>query len=740
MQESINNQSMLKVGTILHGTYRIDNYLSSGGFGNTYVATNVEFEERVAIKEFFMKGVTQRDDNQTTVSVSNLENTNSFLEQKEKFKKEARRLRKMQNEHLVRVHDLFDENGTAYYVMDYVDGENLSERLKRTGRTMTESEVRLILPQILDALKAVHNEGFCHLDIKPSNIMLEKGGKIKLIDFGASKQLGANGTLTTNAPTAFAQTPGYAPREQMEQNLDKIGPWTDIYALGATLYNLLTNNKPPLPTDIDDDMSEDKHVALPFPENVGELKFLVLQMLNTNRMQRPQSVNGIINSEKSRKVTSQDAPQYETTALKAASYEDEETIISAPIQKENKSESKLQSNYDESTIINGYVPNSINNDIIYNLKSIAKNMDNYDSGPYYFKEGFAAVQKQGKYGFIDRNGIEAISCIYEDYGEFHEGLANVKLHGKWGYIDKKNNTVVPFIYESTSDCHEGFSDFHEGLALVKKNNRYGYIDNTGREVIPCIYESARPFSEGLACVVTNGKTGYIDISGNMIIPQLYDRGFSFHNGIAVVRNTHKKFFIEIDREGGIDKYGNEVIPIVYDSVSNFGADNLAVVCKSDKYGLIDKNGKLLIPCIYKDALRSDGLIPVKQNNKWGFINASGNVVIPFKFFFANGFSDEMCRVEDKHYLYGYVLYGYVNKYGSEIIPCKYHDAAQFFCDGFASVKMDNQWGIVNNKGKLIVPCIYDWCGAFQDGLAFVKKNGLSGCVDKEGRSSFDYKK
>ena len=341
MQESINNQSMLKVGTILHGTYRIDSYLSSGGFGNTYVATNVEFEERVAIKEFFMKGVTQRDDNQTTVSVSNLENTNSFQEQKEKFKKEARRLRKMQNEHLVRVHDLFDENGTTYYVMDYVDGENLSEWLKRTGRPMTESEVRLILPQILDALKAVHNEGFCHLDIKPSNIMLEKGGKIKLIDFGASKQLGANGTLTTNAPTAFAQTPGYAPREQMEQNLDKIGPWTDIYALGATLYNLLTNKRPPMPTDIDDDMSEDKHVALPFPESVGGMKYLVLQMMKTNRLQRPQSIDAIINAEKTRKEEPKQAPKQQPTSQKAAVYDDEATIIAEP--KYKKEEIKVES-------------------------------------------------------------------------------------------------------------------------------------------------------------------------------------------------------------------------------------------------------------------------------------------------------------------------------------------------------------------------------------------------------------
>ena len=334
MQEPINKQSMLKVGTILHGTYRIDSYLSSGGFGNTYVATNIEFEETVAIKEFFMKGVTQRDDNQITVSVSNSENTNSFFEQREKFKTEARRIRQLHNEHIVAVHDLFEENGTAYYVMDYVDGENLAELLKRTGRPMTESEVNSILPQILDALKAVHDAGFCHLDIKPSNIMLEKGGKVKLIDFGASKQLGVNGTLTTNAPTAFAQTPGFAPREQIEQSLNKIGPWTDIYALGATLYNLLTFKKPPLLTDIDDDMSEDKHVALPFPESIGELRSLVLQMMKTNHLQRPQNVNEIIRAEKTREDGVKHTLKQQSTPRETTVYNDEVTIIDAPKPKE----------------------------------------------------------------------------------------------------------------------------------------------------------------------------------------------------------------------------------------------------------------------------------------------------------------------------------------------------------------------------------------------------------------------
>lgn len=335
MQEPINNQSMLKVGTILRGTYRIDSYLSSGGFGNTYVATNIEFEERVAIKEFFMKGVTHRDDNQTTISVSNAENRNSFLEQKEKFKKEARRIRQLRNEHIVNVHDLFEENGTAYYVMDYVDGENLAERLKKTGRPMTESEVRLILPQILNALKAVHDAGIWHLDLKPANIMLEKGGLIKLIDFGASKQLNSQkGGATTS--TAITYTNGYAPREQMEQNYDKFGPWTDIYALGATLYNLLTNKRPPLPTDIDDDISEDKHEALPFPDSVGGLRFLILQMMKTNRLQRPQSIDAIIEAEKTRREEPNSPHKQQPTPKPTTDYDDETTIIAEPKPKKDE--------------------------------------------------------------------------------------------------------------------------------------------------------------------------------------------------------------------------------------------------------------------------------------------------------------------------------------------------------------------------------------------------------------------
>ena len=173
--------------------------------------------------------------------------------------------------------------------------------------------------------------------MKPANIMLTKDGRVKLIDFGASKQLNAQkGGATTS--TAISYTNGYAPREQMEQNYDKFGPWTDIYALGATLYNLLTNKRPPLPTDIDDDISNDKHLALPFPAGVGEkMKKLVLELIHTNRMERPQSIGEIQN------LLIDSTLESKSTVVQ----EDEETIIAYPekekfANKKNKTEPDAQ--------------------------------------------------------------------------------------------------------------------------------------------------------------------------------------------------------------------------------------------------------------------------------------------------------------------------------------------------------------------------------------------------------------
>lgn len=332
LSDNIETKSMLPVGTLLQGgKYRIERYLSSGGFGNTYVATNTEFDEQVALKEFFMRGISEREGDSVSVSVSNKTNVEQFSSQKDKFRKEARRLRKLRNDHIVAVHDLFEENGTAYYEMDLVDGESLAERMKRTGQPLTESEVKDILPQVLDALSVVHAQGLYHLDLKPANIMMDKTGRALLIDFGASKQMHNADGLGVTTSSVLAFTLGYAPLEQTEQNTKSFGPWTDLYALGATLYKLLTNQTPPSASELL--MARD---PLTFPAGVShQMRDLIAWMMKPRIDERPQSVAEVmkslnsLNSAPSPKERKVDTPRVEEeTEIVTKKPKDEKTEIS----------------------------------------------------------------------------------------------------------------------------------------------------------------------------------------------------------------------------------------------------------------------------------------------------------------------------------------------------------------------------------------------------------------------------
>ena len=313
------DNKLLQPGTMLRGgTYRVERQLSSGGFGNTYVVTNVSFDETFAMKEFFMKDINMREG--ATVTVSIPDNRSTFDTQRNKFLKEARRLRKLKNDHIVGVHDLFEENGTTYYVMDFIDGESLNARLKRTGQPLSEEEVRRILPQLLDALETIHQQGIWHLDLKPGNIMMTKEGKALLIDFGASKQMTPGEGVTTSSGLCY--TPGYAPIEQIEQNIDKFGPWTDIYSLGATLYNLLTRNSLPSPTELMD-MGES---ALQYPPTVSpQMRQLIFRMMQTSRMQRPQSV-----AEVRQLLNGKSSVAEETVAVPATPKNEETQVVTPP--------------------------------------------------------------------------------------------------------------------------------------------------------------------------------------------------------------------------------------------------------------------------------------------------------------------------------------------------------------------------------------------------------------------------
>lgn len=280
----------LPKGTLLsNGKYRIEAYLASGGFGNTYVATDLAFDERVAVKELFVKGICGRNASTGEVCVSLSENRISFDAHREKFRKEARRIRKLNSQHVVKVRDLFDDNDTSYYVMDFIDGESLSARLHREQRPLTEAEVCSLLPQVLDGLQTLHAERIWHLDLKPANIMVDREGTVVLIDLGASKQLQTADGVSVSTSSAMAYTQGYAPPEQMDQHFERFGPWTDLYALGATLFHLLTLQRPPSASDILDDAD----AALSMPGVSSRMQQLVRWLMTPGRNGRPQSVEEV---------------------------------------------------------------------------------------------------------------------------------------------------------------------------------------------------------------------------------------------------------------------------------------------------------------------------------------------------------------------------------------------------------------------------------------------------------------
>ena len=296
MTGQINDSGLLPIGTTLQGgKYRVERYMASGGFGNTYEVTHLKLNRRFALKEFFLRGDCLRDSDGRTVTVSNPTKTEVFTSMRAKFEKEAQRMYDLTEEgcpHVVRITDLFDENQTSYYVMELIEGESLGKRLSRTGQPMPEQEVMRLLPQILEALDGVHRRRIWHLDLKPDNLMVDARGHLTLIDFGASKQLSASGNFSTTL-SAMCYTPGYAPSEQIDQNLQNIGPWTDLYALGATLYRLVTNQTPPQSSELITALFSGQDVFRFTPTVSDRMQQLIRWMMNPAIPNRPQSVADI---------------------------------------------------------------------------------------------------------------------------------------------------------------------------------------------------------------------------------------------------------------------------------------------------------------------------------------------------------------------------------------------------------------------------------------------------------------
>ncbi|MDO5133258.1 MAG: leucine-rich repeat domain-containing protein [Eubacteriales bacterium] len=234
------NPMALPPGTVLHGRYIVGQVLGQGGFGITYIAQDYNTKELLAIKEFFPSGFASRSGKVSVLPVS-ASGDNVYDYGRDMFKNEALTLNKLSgNSNIVNVRSFFEENGTAYFVMEYVDGESLKSYVrKKGGRLSWKETMDLILP-IMNALEYVHKAGFIHRDLSPDNIALTKDGTVKLLDFGAARY--SMGERSQSLSVILKH--GFAPVEQYSRHGNQ-GPWTDVYALAATIYNMITGRGVP---------------------------------------------------------------------------------------------------------------------------------------------------------------------------------------------------------------------------------------------------------------------------------------------------------------------------------------------------------------------------------------------------------------------------------------------------------------------------------------------------------------
>lgn len=236
----------IKPGTVIEN-FRITQSLGGGGFSIVYLAEELESGNEYVIKEYLPARLARRESDQTIIPRSN-NCVLAFQKGRMMFFQEASTLATLQHENIVNVRSFFRANNTVYMALYYEDGVNLQEIITKQKGTLSEQFLLTILPPMIEALKAIHDRGYLHLDIKPGNIHIRNGNRPLLLDFGAVHQR----QLSRQDQIGHVTSRGYSPPEQYRKN-GYMGPWTDIYALGATVYTCMAGSPPPPANERHDD-------------------------------------------------------------------------------------------------------------------------------------------------------------------------------------------------------------------------------------------------------------------------------------------------------------------------------------------------------------------------------------------------------------------------------------------------------------------------------------------------------
>ena len=510
----------LTQGTLLHGgIYKIEKVLGQGSFGITYLAEHTKLAKKVAIKEFFMKELNSRSEDGSITGMSDGSLSQSYCQ---KFQKEADNLSRLDNQNIIRVTDSFSENDTFYYVMDYIDGQNLNDYVKT--HYVDAEEAVSIIKSVADALIYMHEEKhMLHLDLKPSNVMRRSDGHVFLIDFGLSKHYGDDGQPETSTTIGLG-TVGYAPIEQANRARNgEFRPTIDVYALGATLYKLLTRETPPPASDLvsDDELLENKLREKKIPNNLIKVVIGAMCPNVKKRIQNVREFRDVLTG--SRTLESASAkPSEETVVIKnnTKTTDGEETVVA------NRSTRNRKNSRDNNT---RKYPNV--------KKEDDKESSNGDSKIIISIFVIAVIIVIGILGFRDCGGYyttnrTAAPAVNADSDTVMLVDTAIDCDSVAMYVENKTEIFFGETVRYTGDV---FTDPYPGRFYPCYNGEMIFSD--GR-----IYEG--PFNRG-RMEGDNAKFTYPN--GDKFTGSFYDN--HFYEGTYTVKETGEKFVGTFDNNG-----------------------------------------------------------------------------------------------------------------------------------------------------------------------------------------------
>lgn len=776
----------LPAGTKLqNGKFTIKTLLGQGGFGITYLAWHRDFEKHVAIKEFFPYVFCDRDESSfVRCTHSNLPIMQKL---KSKFTKEAKHIASLKHSNIISILDIFEDFGTAYFVMEYIEGCSLQELIKRDGAISAAKALKYIRA-IGDALDYIHSLRIGHYDVKPGNILIDKDtDEAILIDFGLSKQFTDNDDEHTSS--LIGHSNGYAPIEQYDQTAKiKFSPTTDSYSLTATFLYIISGIRPQTSTEI---VSRGLIIPDTLPD---KLKQIIKKGMSVQQNKRYASCkqlitdiesacqhNGSIEIVKNIRNVLKYRPRKKTIEN-----QDDKTVISRqnPDMEVPTATTKISTN--ESNTLPQEVDEvtknqllSIQDDEDWTIAVKTNTQKGYDK--YIAKYAPIKSEFQGKYLGKARSWVPGRpNPKFRNYSILI--LLALLLSGIliWNFSnkatdpdplsDKEMATILNECKKSLKqDLFDGFYlDLYENESLLNDTSTIYY---TRDDVI-------KEFMNGNHKFVVKNKNGAI-----MALPEA-------DKGIDSVCVKDSPFLEYIDNNGlrrVIILFKDELYYYLGNGGKTKDGKSLYILCSKDnKYGIIDEDGNIVKDAMYHaiepvapnhfackiandsewcyytsdgDALGikanypTDTDIPAcglvikynnnrkydDENNRYGFQNIKGELIIPYKFESASHFTDKGYAVVGKGKkksnpapLTSSEKYGIIDANGSEVLPFEFDDINLGESDTVIVAKNGKYGAIALSTKETILPCIYESCSKWENGFR-VKENGHYFFIDSSGK-------